>query len=312
MPHEHDPLRVELRAILDEIATREFRSLDELNAFVARRVAEYNARPQPRLGGLSPHQAAQLLAGDWKRRGPLRLNTELGAAEVRPSRLYRNARAFLQALRDEGPALATEFGNLNRRFVSAMLDRLEWDEGERERVRHLRRHYRVINEEFFQPLHLLRVLLGLAHLVRRRRGRFRLTRRAALLLDEERAGELYASLFRTFFRGFNLAYLHDAPDSPALQETLALTLYRMRAAAAEWHRPLLLAERVLPDAVREQPADLFGENAAAWAFEGRVVQPLVWFGLLERRDLPGRIPGPEKFEVRKTPLFDRFLRFDFQ
>jgi hypothetical protein len=46
-----------------------------------------------------------------------------------------------------------------------------------------------------------------------------------------------------------------------------------------------------------------------WHFRRRVLDPLVWLGLLESRDLPRRERWEHPIEVRKTPLYDRLLRF---
>lgn len=61
---------------------------------------------------------------------------------------------------------------------------------------------------------------------------------------------------------------------------------------------------VSPD--REPPA-WFDE--AAWRASAWLVQPLEAFGLLEVREVPGTKPYAERVELRKTPLFDRFLLF---
>jgi hypothetical protein len=47
--------------------------------------------------------------------------------------------------------------------------------------------------------------------------------------------------------------------------------------------------------------------------EARILRPLVWFGLLEARS-EGRSPTElvERRLYRKTPVFDRFLKFDVQ
>ena len=49
------------------------------------------------------------------------------------------------------------------------------------------------------------------------------------------------------------------------------------------------------------------------AMESRILRPLYWFGLLEHRGeaIPGARFGERHF-YRKSPLFDRFLRFDVQ
>jgi len=44
----------------------------------------------------------------------------------------------------------------------------------------------------------------------------------------------------------------------------------------------------------------------------RVLDPLVGFGLLEDPALPGENPWLPIIEYRRTPLFDRFLRFELR
>jgi hypothetical protein len=44
----------------------------------------------------------------------------------------------------------------------------------------------------------------------------------------------------------------------------------------------------------------------------QVLEPLVDFWVLESRNLPSRDKWDRPIEVRKTPLFDRLLRFEFQ
>ena len=60
------PLPPGIQAIYSEMASRHFRPLEEVNAFLQRRMDEYNAAPQAELGGLSPVQMYDLLSGDWK------------------------------------------------------------------------------------------------------------------------------------------------------------------------------------------------------------------------------------------------------
>jgi hypothetical protein len=42
-----------------------------------------------------------------------------------------------------------------------------------------------------------------------------------------------------------------------------------------------------------------------------VIEPLVGLGLLESRALPRKDRWDRPIEVRKTPLYDRLLRFEF-
>jgi hypothetical protein len=41
----------------------------------------------------------------------------------------------------------------------------------------------------------------------------------------------------------------------------------------------------------------------------RLVRPLAWLGLLEQKEMP-RMAPLRTYQLRKTLLFDRFLRFE--
>ncbi|KPJ95862.1 MAG: hypothetical protein AMS18_02140 [Gemmatimonas sp. SG8_17] len=285
-----------------------FTSLEGLQAFMDQQMAHYNDQPQDELGGLSPLQMHRLLCGDWLTSGPLRLSSNLTLAEAQGADFLVNARQFLDTTKAENGVRATTAGNLNRKFVTAMLEQMRWPEGF---VAHVHRWNRVINEDDVFPLHILRVVLTVARCVRLTKGRFRATSVGKDLAKESNAAALYVLLFRTFFREFNLAYLDGSHENPGLQHTIAYSCYRLSTVAADWCDPAALTDRVLLDPVRELPEHPYLQNEATWQLRSRIVRPLIWFGLLERRDLPATEPWREEFEIRKSPLFDRLLRFQF-
>ena len=74
-------------------------------------------------------------------------------------------------------------------------------------------------------------------------------------------------------------------------------------------------DRLRPDKLtRLCTVPVIGVLEAAWdlgafAMESRILRPLTWFGLLESR-WEGRAGLGEPRLYRKTPLFDRFLKFN--
>jgi len=300
------PRPPELERIFSELAHQSFRSPAAAQVWLDRRMSEYNAAPQAELGGLSPVQVGELIYGDWKSIGGLRLDEGCRNADLESARFLQVARLLLAAARDEGPLPATQAGNLPRRSVAQLVDRIP---GSGEVLEVLRGPGGVLNEQDIYLLHIPRVVLGLAGLLVRRKG-FRITGRGRTLLDERRTGELFAELFRTFFRSFNLAYLDRGPAQPGLQRTVAFSIFQVGRHAADWGTAEQLADRVLlPDAL--DPSDpYFGSHTARWLLATRLLNPLVEFGLLERR-LTGTGPDWQRVsEFRKSPLFDRFIRVD--
>jgi hypothetical protein len=285
----------------------EFDDLEEARAYLRHAVAEYNRRAQAELSGLSPEQMHRLLMGDWFTAGALRVNLGIAASDVSNADFLVNARTFLRAVQEAGGVRATAAGNLPRKFVAEMLECLRFPGGH---VTDIREYNKAINEHDVFVVHSLRVVLEVAKLIRRTSGRFVLRPAGRELLPEAKAATLYLRLFRTVFREFSLAYLDSfGPEVPSLQHTVAFSLYRVSVAAGEWRDPKQLArEIVLPEVYAELVNPHWDDSAPASVVQ-RVLLPLQWFGLLERRNLPAQDRFDRPYEVRKTPLFDRFIQF---
>lgn len=217
-----------------------------------------------------------------------------------------NARLFLTRALEESGIKATATGNLTRNFEEGMLDRMALQDGHAESVRAVNK---VINEEDLFPLHVLRILLVQAGLVRRTKGAFRVTKKGTELLAVEEAGELYALLFFTKFRKFNLAYMSWGPEQGGVQETAAFALCQLSRAASTWQNAEALAEKLLLPTIIERldPPDYPGRVLSLC--ESRIFAPLEEFGLLERREIPGDNKWRRPYKLRRTGLFDRFVKF---
>jgi hypothetical protein len=267
-------------------------------------VMEYNQRPQPDLGGLALEQVNRLLQSDWEEPGgAVQLRSDLAVDDVAHSRILGNTRVLLDLAIERGNLGATQAGNLKLDVVAELIDRMRFvdDYGAI-----LRSYGKRITEQDAMRVHRLRVVCGLAGLLRLRSQRFEPTRSARSLVQPARTGELFALLFRTWFRRFNIAYgLRGA--WPELQYQLAFTLYRLPSVASDWRTPLdLCDDLILPYAL-----DHYGRDAefAALDLTIRVLDPLVEFGLLARREkLPPLSWREERF--RATPLASSAIRFE--
>jgi hypothetical protein len=305
-PPTPDEIAALLASVRAELASREWDSLEELQAHVNRLMARQNAAPRKDLGGLSPDDLAQLLYGDWNGSGPLRLVRDLPLSVVEVSPWFVVARLLMQIIEGDGPVKLTPAGNLPkavvRRLVESVLGearREHWREQGLERVK----------ERDLLVIHVPRVLLDVAGLVRRRKGTLILTKEGRHLLPAARAGELYARLFETCFRQFNLGYLDGAGEHPVFQHLIGYALVRLRDLANQWiHVDRVLAEAPHPDLRAAVPLHGEGWDPLRTMVTTRLLRPLERFGLVEQRKLP-RTPEVilPRYEARKTPLYDRFL-----
>jgi len=295
-----------LQSLLDQGS---FESIDELNLALHNLMDAHNQQPDPEMGNLSPKQVNKLIYSKWEGSdSTVKLNEDIALYDLREALFLLNARIFLEALASQEGDTATAKGNLNRKFTKLMFERMHWRPGHKE---DMVRYNKVLNEQDVWPLHFLRIICKLAGLVRKQRRKFLVTNKAQKLLAEQKAGELYALLFRTLFRQFNLGYLDGLSECYGLQDTIAYSLYRLKMVAASWQTPASLVQSILLPKVREQIQQSLSRYIKShWFIETRLIQPLEDFGLLEclyDDTYKGLIRKPQK--VRKTSLFDRFISF---
>lgn len=302
----------ELQAIIDEIGRgAPYASIEEINRVLAARTHEYNATPQAALGGLSPDEMGELLYGDWAARGALRLNEALTLPEVADAPILADARTLLDFIASEGPVKETTARNLPRAVVATLLPRLRMpapelmagDIGEPP----------PLNEGDVLWLSALRHCLMFAGLLMRRKG-LRISARGRKLLSPDRAGELYALLFRTVFRTLDLRALSRDDRHARLQSTIAYSFHKLRATARDWRSSEALAEVAWLERAKDPPTEWESRHHMDfrhYTFRQRVLDPLVQFGLLEHRVLPTEERWRKLVEYRLTPLFDRLIRFEF-
>jgi hypothetical protein len=274
-----------------------------------------------RAAALHPLQRQALLRADiTDPHGAVRLREDLPLEVLRHVPHLANSRLFLGALA-KGEIRATAQGNLNRKFVLAIAAEMQLPE----RYQEAPPHFRFNKEDDIWPVRVLRAVLQAAGLMRKYRGAFRITRRGAAFVDDAAAGQLFALLFRTFYGVFNLAFLDSMEEDSWLQTTFPHSLWMIGRLTGQWLDVGRLRELIL---VESDPKTLEGERRRAetdevlrwmprplWRFEIRIIEPLVEFGLLERRiDPASNEEGVSRrfasWQVRKTSLFDRFISFE--
>jgi hypothetical protein len=244
------------------------------------------------------------MSSDWEDPdGAVQLRRDLPLDDVAHVAFLERARALLHFVIERGPMDATQAGYIRPAIVNDLIDHL----GLTDRFATMRASSKRITEQDVWPLHIARVICELAGLLHCRSRRYDITPEGRRLADSARAGELYALLFRTWFREFNTDYVSDL-QWPGLQEQVAFTLYRLPAAAADWRTSAeLLPTVVLPFTLTTAPTGVPEFPLAPVAFVSAVLHPLVDFGLLETRSPEPRRVG--KSVYRATPLASKLIRF---
>ncbi len=278
---------------------------DEFNELFLKSVEHQGRMPRSEMGGLSWDQLIKLFKSDWADgRGLMSFNKSLKLKDLQKAVTLHRARTLLGQVVQSNGVKATVAGNLNRKFVGLMVDCLSWPD---DHVQNLHKMNKVINEQDVFPLHIVRIMLDLSGLLTLKKGRFSATKKGEYVLSEDKAGMLFHLLFETLFQRMNLAYLDRMASIPIFQDTIAYSLFMLSREDMGWKRNDYLASELLVPPVKWEM-----ENAKCephWFLDSRLLSPLEDFGLLQRRELPKQSAPPGIREVRKTPLFDRFISF---
>ncbi|MBN2329957.1 MAG: hypothetical protein JXR73_22650 [Candidatus Omnitrophica bacterium] len=301
------PLDLEKR-IEEVIQNSSNKTFDEINEALEKARLDYNRQPQEELGGFSPEHLFHLLNADWSDSNSLiQIQSNLSHEDVCHTTYFQNSQIFLNVLLEEGKTKATVSGNLNRKFVGQMYQKMTIDKEER---RITERYNKVLNEFDAMPVHLTRIMLDLAGYIKLRNKWFSITQKGKKVVDPNRAGECFAQIFKVFFQNFNLSYLDGCGDNPSLQSLIAFSFYQLSKHAQDW-TPFesLLNRMVLPITIEEaqRTHDISVIQPQIYL---RILSPLEKFGLLEMQEDPdGKRFDYKHLNIRKTPLFDRFLQF---
>lgn len=248
---------------------------------------------------------AELVRPPSAGRSAIRLANDLSREEAARSVLLRNALIILEAAAKPPGLKLTSTGNLSRQVVAAMFDRLDWPGLDRNVILQM---HKVINEPDFPPLYFVRNLLEAASLVRKHRDHLVPSSAGRKVLDGSTLPSLQAALFEAAFWRIDLGYFSRGFLGSWPQDHVGLVLWSLSVAANNWTEPAQLVRLcTIPiEEMLRRPHDI-----AQYALEGMILRPLVAFGLVEHREdpIPGQRFGTKDF-YRKSPFFDRVLRFD--
>ena len=235
----------------------------------------------------------------------IRLKADLQPLELSRSAVTRTALLLLQRAADLAGLKLTATGNLARSVVEEMFGLIEWPNFDK--LDFLDFH-RVINEPDFWPLHVVRVLTIVTKLTRSHRGNLTLTHLGRRMMGE-RLGAVNALLFQTALWHLNISYFDRFPLGGWPQSHTGVVLWSLSAAANDWISPEALCRLCTVPVIGVLESDW---DLGSSLMEMRVLRSLVWFGLLGSRVEEKPTGVIKRYAYRKTPLFDRFLKFDVQ
>ena len=264
------------------------------------------------LGGVEPAWTLLTFDSLWALRqqrsiseGPIKFATNLTADDIQASAAARNALILIRRAIDTAGLPVTATGNLTRAVVAEMCKLIDWPDYDQADAF---RFSKVINEPDFMPLHIVRLLCETAGLVKIKRGKLVATPKGKQCLSDQSG--LVALLAQIAFWRFDLSYFARGLLGSWPQGDIGIALWSLSVCGDDWQS----AESLTRLCTIPRPEMLTGDwDRTTFAFEGRILRPLLWFGLLDHRDEQiTESQFSKRHFYRKTRLFDRLLTFDVE
>ncbi|HTP66448.1 MAG TPA: SEC-C metal-binding domain-containing protein, partial [Geobacteraceae bacterium] len=214
----------ELRELLKG---QSFGSLEEANAFLSRHMQKRSQAPIDDFHGLSPEQMHRFLHFPFNTPALISFPSPLDITPQAPIVTLFNL--LVETIGDDG-LKATATGNLPRNFCREAAIAFLGEEGYGEYIR-----YGGINSETdFSELHVTRLVVETAGLVRKYKGKFITSRECRKILAESGMQAIYPRLFRAFAREYNWGYQDRYPDFQIIQQSFLFTLYLLQRYGNDW------------------------------------------------------------------------------
>ena len=302
-----------LDAVMDDLRKllqgQNFGSLDEANAFLAQHMQQQNSSATDDFDGLSSEQMHRFLHFPFATPQLVDFPSSFEPSPEAPILTLFN---LLAAGIGADGVKATATGNLPRDFCRQAARAYFGEEGYQKQYR----FGELRSEPEFFELHVVRLVAGLAGLVRTYKGKFILSKECRKLMAGQEAAAVYTLLFRAFARDYNWAYRDRWQDVPIIQQSFLFTLYLLKKHGAEWQSNIFYENcflKAFPMVLQElQPVGEYysPERVLRSCYSLRCLESFAEFmGLIEiERDPVDRYA--ENFRLRNLLLLEQVVWFN--
>jgi hypothetical protein len=230
------------------------------------------------------------------------LESSVSLSELATSQLCVNGMKLLEYARQNDGIRLTSSGNLYRRCVEWAAEEFQWP-GYEPKV--LYSVNKVLNEADFPPLFSLHDTFMNGRLLRHLKGRAVLTKAGAKLVGQH--GKLQVMLFnRVFFDSDPYGYDPRVIDLGLWDIRHILGVVGNRLSG--WTSLSDFTKWCVPVEIFPTTGTLGAQYNACLYVALHAIRPLTWLGLVEAFPGEGNAIAMEKRLLRKTDLFDNFVR----
>ena len=295
----------------DLLSGQKFDSIEDVQAAENALMEKQNQKSKDDFLGLSSDQVYKMLNFAFDSPELFQFSDELPIEPDAPILLL--VEGIVSAIDDKGLAATKAKGNLPQKLckeVWADYSKLYTDD-------FVSSFHKVNKEDDFFELHVARIVLELAGFLRKTKGRFYLTQKYKKTVSKSGLKGLYPIIFKTYCREFNWSYWDLYSDAPFIQQSFLFTLYLLKQHGEEMVFTSVYEDdfiRAFPMVINEMEESSYStpEKDLRRCYYMRAQERfLVFLGLAELEIIKGDKPYDYKYKIRKTPLFDAAIHFNF-
>lgn len=295
----------------EALESQEFNDLQEAEQFANAFIQSRNSRPLKEFQGLSPDQMQSLLYLPYE--SPKLLEFSEPTSDVSTVPIMKLALLLLNGVGEKG-VKATAKGNLPRKLCREIAVNYYTKEEYQRRTK-----YSNINTEMdFFDLHVVRIIVRQAGLIKKYHGKYLLTKKGINLLAEDKHPALYLLLFQTYTSKFNWAYLDRFPELSVIHMSFAFTLYLLSRYGAKWQPHSVYCDYVLEafpmvlHEIEEKPWSTPEKDFKNCYTHRALNNFAVYFGLAETKAEDKLSYLRDDYPIRKRPLLDEIVHFNIR
>lgn len=220
--------------------------------------------------------------------------------ELQASSICISAMKLLRYAEQHGGIQITKLGNFYRKCVEWAAEEFQWPGYEPAELYAVNK---VLNEPDFPPLFLIHEILLNTRLIRHFKGKAKLTKAGTGMIGCY--GDLQMILTEYMLR----SPIGNDPQANALFWNLEHFMRVIGDQLGDWTTVADFSERIIPMDLFPSRGSISSRFEACLFVAHEIVRPMNWLGLVDDGHLKQKshIRLEERL-IRKTPLFDRFVR----
>jgi len=294
----------------DSLLSQSYDSIEEMQAAGDMIMAQQNQRPQDDFLGLSSEQAHRMLHFPYDTPALFQFPEQLSIEPCAP--ILMLIEGIAQAIDEKGLLATKARGALPQKLCRAL-----WDDYSKLHVDEIFASVHSVNkEDDFYDLNVARIVMELAGLLRKTKGRFYLTQKYKKIINESGKKGLYPIIFKIYCSEFNWAYGDRYNEVSFIQQSFLFTLYMLRqhgdkmALTSVYEDDFLQAFPMMIDEMEESPYSTPEEDFRRCYTLRACRGFLVFLGLAELEKIEGDKVYEQKYKIKKTALLDEVIHFE--